>query len=136
MTSMVFHRLIMSVTLALWVSAALPGGYPVVDTGQLGSYDERGDMVAPKRGDAFYGQDGQYAGAQPSYKDNGDGTVSDLVTGLMWTQDPGEKMTLSEASENAKKIAANVTSHTGRLLRKGCFARLGTFMRYHRPGPH
>ena len=103
MTSMVFHRLIMSVTLALWVSAALPGGYPVVDTGQLGSYDERGDMVAPKKGDAFYGQDGQYAGAQPSYRDNGDGTVSDLVTGLMWTQNPGEKMTLKEASENARK---------------------------------
>jgi arylsulfatase A-like enzyme len=103
MVNKIFYRLILSVTLALWVNAALPGGYPVVDTGQLGSYDERGDMVAPERGEALYGQDGQYAGAQPSYRDNGDGTVSDLVTGLMWTQDPGEKMTLSEASENAKK---------------------------------
>jgi len=78
---MVFHRLILSVTLALWVSAD------------------------------------QYAGAQPSYRDNGDGTVSDLVTGLMWMQDPGEKMTFDEASENAKKCAVIQKSATPRTFR-------------------
>ncbi|RKX45249.1 MAG: hypothetical protein DRP64_04980, partial [Verrucomicrobia bacterium] len=57
--------------------------------------------------DTYAGQDAQYAANPPSYKDNGDGTVSDLVTGLMWTQDPGEKMTLAEAFGNASKC------HTG-----------------------
>ena len=30
------------------------------------------------------GQDAQYTGNAPRYQDNGDGTVTDLVTGLMW----------------------------------------------------
>jgi hypothetical protein len=43
-------------------------------------------MAAPAKGDALYGQDAQHPGTAPSYQDNGDGTVSDLVTGLMWTK--------------------------------------------------
>ena len=31
---------------------------------------------------------GTYATNEPSYRDNGDGTVTDLVTGLMWQQSP------------------------------------------------
>ena len=65
--------------------------YPIVDTGQTRYYG------SPS------GQDAHYESAQPSYKDNGDGTVSDLVTGLMWTQDPGNKMTWAEAEKNASK---------------------------------
>lgn len=38
-------------------------------------------MAAPAMGEALYGQDAQHPGATPSYRDNGDGTVSDLVTG-------------------------------------------------------
>ena len=34
------------------------------------------------------GQDTQYAGRQPAYRDHGDGTVTDLNTGLMWQQSP------------------------------------------------
>ena len=45
----------------------------------------------------FYGQDASYESTQMSYQDNGDGTVTDLNTGLMWMQDAGEKMTYSEA---------------------------------------
>lgn len=37
-------------------------------------------------------QDANYLGNQPSYKDNGDGTVTDNVTGLMWQKDPGSKV--------------------------------------------
>ena len=49
-------------------------------------------------GEAFYGQDAQYDGVQPSYQDNGDGTVTDLNTGLMWQQNLlDEKVTYSEA---------------------------------------
>ena len=55
---------------------------------------------------SFFGQDAQYLANPPSYKMNGDGTVSDNVTGLMWTQDPGEKMTFNDAIENASKCNA------------------------------
>lgn len=33
-------------------------------------------------GDAFNAQDASYSGNQPSYTNNGDGTISDLNTGL------------------------------------------------------
>ena len=64
-------------------------GYAIVDTGQNQSYDSRGEVgTAPLPGEDLYGQDAQHQGLQPSYHDNGDGTVSDLVTGLMWSQTP------------------------------------------------
>ena len=63
--------------------------YQVVDTGQESCYDNRGRTInPPQQGDRFYGQDGQYEGLQMSYTDNGDGTVSDLNTGLMWQKTP------------------------------------------------
>ncbi|MCF7817977.1 MAG: DUF1566 domain-containing protein [Kiritimatiellales bacterium] len=80
-------------------TATLP--YPIVDTGQALCYDNRDAIDAPKAGKPFYGQDAQYTANLPSYKDNGNGTVSDLVTGLMWTQDPGEKKTFDEAVAGA-----------------------------------
>ncbi len=39
----------------------------------------------------------------PSYQNNGDDTVSDLVTGLMWTQPSAEKMSYADAVAGAKK---------------------------------
>ena len=71
--------------------------YAIVDTDQLYCYDDVSGISCPGAGDAFYGQDAQYSGAAPRYRDNGDGTVSDLVTGLMWQGDPGEKMTYDQA---------------------------------------
>ncbi len=63
--------------------------YPVVDTGQTACYDGEGEEITcPGTGEAFAGQDAQYAGLQPSYTDNGDGTVTDNVTGLVWQQVP------------------------------------------------
>lgn len=62
--------------------------YPVVDTGQETFYDSITTIPTPLVGAAFYGQDATYAGNQPSYTNNGDGTVSDNVTGLMWAQTP------------------------------------------------
>lgn len=80
-----------------------PLTYAVVDTGQTLSYDARQSIDPPKPGDAFFGQDSNYRGRQPSYRDNGDGTISDLVTGLMWQQDPGEKVTWAKAVAGAAK---------------------------------
>ena len=66
--------------------------YMVVDTGQATCYDNSGEITCPGIGETFNGQDATYAGSQPAYQDNGDGTVTDLTTGLMWQQDPGDKM--------------------------------------------
>ncbi len=64
------------------------GAYPVVDTAQDVCYDEQFQITCPSVGDAFYGQDAQYFGNQPSYAISGDGlTVYDNVTGLTWTRD-------------------------------------------------
>jgi hypothetical protein len=77
--------------------------YAVVGTGQTKCYDNRGEISPPKPGQPFYGQDAQYSTNPPSYKVNGDGTVSDLVTGLMWIQDPGSKKTFDQAVADAAK---------------------------------
>lgn len=75
--------------------------YVVVDTGQTTFYDVLNEVLTPDLGESFYGQDAQYVGVQPTYRDNSDGTVTDLNTGLMWQQDPGEKMTYDEAVTKA-----------------------------------
>lgn len=62
--------------------------YAVVDTGQTKCYGNRGEIDCPRPGEAFYGQDANYDGPEPSYQDNGDGTITDLKTGLMWQQTP------------------------------------------------
>jgi hypothetical protein len=62
--------------------------YPVVDTKQVNFYNNFFEINEPATGEAFYGQDAQYAGYEPAYQENGDGTVTDLVTGLMWQKSP------------------------------------------------
>lgn len=86
--------------------------FAVVDTGQLACYDDSVELIAcPVEGEAFYGQDNQYVGNPCNYSDNGDGTVTDNVTGLMWQQSPDidgngeidaeDKLTYEEALERA-----------------------------------
>lgn len=61
--------------------------YPIVDTKQGFCYDHSKQIESPAKGEAFYGQDAQYTGNVASYKDNGDGTITDHVTGLIWAQE-------------------------------------------------
>ncbi len=61
--------------------------FPIVDTNQGLCYNNSELIDCPAEGEAFYGQDAQYTGNAPSYTDNGDGTVTDNVTGLVWAQD-------------------------------------------------
>ncbi len=75
--------------------------YAIVDTDQSKCYGATSEIGCPSDGQSFYGQDAQYNGNQPSYTDNGDGTITDNVTGLMWQQDPGEKMTYQQAAAGA-----------------------------------
>jgi hypothetical protein len=78
--------------------------YPIVDTGQSYCYDDGVSMPCPIEGESFYGQDAQYNGNAPSYTDNGDGTITDNVTGLIWQKDPGEKMTYQQAVAGAESF--------------------------------
>ena len=75
--------------------------YPIVDTGQALTYDNTSEIIAPASGASFYGQDAQIDGNQPHYVDNGDGTVTDLVTGLMWQRGYSGKMSQGEAAAGA-----------------------------------
>lgn len=68
------------------------GVWKLPDTGQTLCYDDNTGalMTCPAPGGVL-AQDGSYAPAatQPSYTLNGDGTVTDNVTGLMWVSDAG-----------------------------------------------
>ena len=79
--------------------------YPIVDTNQEFCYDDSSSIPCPSEGSVFYGQDAQYTGNAPRYQDNKDGTVTDLVTGLMWQQDPSKKMTYNQAVAGASSFS-------------------------------
>ena len=83
------------------VRAVLP--YTIVGTGQTHCYDDRHQILQPKPGQPFYGQDAQHPEPLASYKDNGDGTVSDLNTGLIWEKARGQKVTWEDAVAGAEK---------------------------------
>ncbi|MCP3939086.1 MAG: DUF1566 domain-containing protein, partial [Actinomycetia bacterium] len=70
--------------------------YAIVDTDQTWCFSE---IEAIECGGDFVGQDAQYEGLQPSYRENGDGTVTDLNTGLMWIRDAGDKTSYADAME-------------------------------------
>jgi hypothetical protein len=78
--------------------------YIIVDTGQHKCYDNFKEISCPLLGEPFYGQDARYQGLQPAYRDNGDGTVTDLNTGLIWQQKPVGKVTYGEAVAGADKL--------------------------------
>lgn len=101
--------LLWSGTLVFPRSRCLAQSYPIVDTGQVRCFDDRREIRYPRPGERFFGQDAQYRGNQPTYRDNGDGTVTDLVTGLMWQKDPGAKKTFEQAVAGAS--ACRVGGH-------------------------
>lgn len=77
--------------------------YPIVDTGQQACFDNTKQISCPEKKADFYGQDAQYEGNQPRYIDNGDGTISDIVTGLMWVKERGPQLSWQDAMNGAKK---------------------------------
>ena len=75
--------------------------YSIVDTGVTDYYNNDAIISKPGTNDSFFGQDANYSGNQPSYTNNGNGTITDNVTGLMWEQDMGEKISFTEAYTKA-----------------------------------
>ncbi len=86
-------------------NSTTPITYYIVDTGQINCFNNSEKITCPAQGQPFYGQDAQLVGAQPSYTDNGDETITDLNTGLMWQKNPGEKMTHNEAASHAETLS-------------------------------
>lgn len=89
--------------------------YKIVDTGTIKFFNAENEIPAPEEGEAFYGQDAHFDGNMPGYSDNGDGTISDLVTGLVWTKTPDlnndgtidadDKLSYAEAIEYVKTLS-------------------------------
>lgn len=93
--------LAMFILVTISLSNAGPN-YVIADTRQESCYNNASEISAPGPGDSFFGQDAQFNGDQPSYRDNGDGTVSDLNTGLMWQKSlPENKYTYAECKSYA-----------------------------------
>lgn len=79
--------------------------YPIVDTSQGYTYSDSELIEAPDEGEAFYAQDAQYTGTVASYTDNGNATITDNVTDLMWAQDLSEaSMSWEEAIEYCENL--------------------------------
>jgi len=64
--------------------------YVQIATGQVNLYDEDGNKVSDlKPTDSLFGQDANYLnGKEMAYLNNGDGTIKDLNTGLLWQEIP------------------------------------------------
>lgn len=94
--------------------------YVVVGSDQTVCYNNAIEIACPDFGQPFYGQNGQYPGNTPAYLDNGDSTITDLVTGLMWQKsadmdgdgdiDVADKVTYDEAVAGASSF--NLAGHT------------------------
>ena len=95
-------------------------GYPIVSTNQINFYNNLSEISTPETGDSFFGQDAQYSSNELLYVDNGDGTITDMVTGLMWSQSPDldddgdidydDKLSYSEAVAFASSL--NFAGHS------------------------
>ncbi len=82
---------------------ALSYAFPIPDTGQTTCYGPSGSVT----GCAGTGQDGAYIINPMSYTDNGDGTVTDNVTGLMWQkQGDGTQRSWSDAGTYCTNLGA------------------------------
>ncbi|MGC9366820.1 MAG: DUF1566 domain-containing protein [bacterium] len=84
------------------ISSVSASSYDLADTDQSLCFDTLELITPPQPGEPFYGQDAQFDGLLPSYTDNGDGTVTDNNTGLMWVKELAEdKMTWDDAMAGA-----------------------------------
>ena len=102
------------IILSIFSVSAFTLDYKIVDTAQSKYFDNSNEITEPTQSDAYYGQDAQIDGYQPSYTDNGDGTVTDNVTGLMWVKtcdlnddgaiDIDDKMSYEEALSSASDV--------------------------------
>lgn len=90
--SLTIALLLLTSSLAAQAPALEDSGPPrLPDSGQTVRYSQT------------FGEDADYTGSEPKYVDNKDGTITDVVTGLMWQKTDGGEMTW----ERAKQYASN-----------------------------
>ena len=80
-----FQRVTLTILL-FFVSVSFASAFQVPDTGITECYDSVGNQInpCPELGQPYYGQDGNIIHNDMSYTDNGNGTLTDDVTGLLW----------------------------------------------------
>jgi len=78
--------------------------YPVVHTNITESYSDETVISTPDPGDPYYGQDANYLTHLPEYSDNGDSTITDHITGLVWQKYMGQKLSYAEAVTRAETL--------------------------------
>lgn len=118
MTNAPMKTLLAVSMLALWphITTASTLTTPIVDTNQSQCFGVKNSMRScPSNSDSTFGQDAQYQGNVPSYTKNSNGTVSDNVTGLVWTQttdlngdgkvDAQDKLSYQEALDYAQNLS-------------------------------
>ena len=90
MKSKNIHKILIALFLSgFFFQPIIAQDYKVVESGQVNCYDDDGVLIdCPEEDEAFYGQDAQFEAPEFSFIDNGDGTISDQNTGLMWQQVP------------------------------------------------
>ena len=97
-----------------WTSSASLT-YPIVDTGQTECFGiKQASSTCPTSSADTFGQDAQYVGNHPTYQANIDGTVTDKVTGLVWSSttdinndgkiNADDKLSYQEAIEYADRL--------------------------------
>ena len=67
------------------------------------------DPYCPEEGEDFYGQDAQYTINPPDMTDNGNGTVTDNVTDLVWEQKNEDNDALTYTYANAAAYCDNLS---------------------------
>ena len=94
----------------------ISGFRPLTDTGQTTCYDGLGNVITcPLPGEPL-AQDGSYNTInQLDYTDNGDGTITDNVTGLVWQKTNNEHMTWHDANSYCSANIAQLTGSGWRL---------------------
>ena len=68
--------------------------YSTIETSQVLCYNTTGTEISC--GSSLNGQDAQYTTVTPDYVNNGDGTVDDNVSGLVWQRHHSSAMTFSD----------------------------------------
>lgn len=91
--------------------------YWIVGTGQTNSYNNSGIITLPSTNQSFFGQNSNHPGITPSYTNNGDGTITDNITGLMWEKSTDKNgdgtINYYDKSTYAASLSGATTCRTG-----------------------
>lgn len=100
-----YQKTFLVLALSMIFSNIFGQSYKIVGTGTVDFYSDNSVISEPQSNDPFYGQDAHYIKNSPAYNDNGDGTITDNVTGLIWQKDMGDKISWYDAFTKADTLS-------------------------------